>query len=232
METDVTFDIMSYRPEGDKKNSNFFDEYRLKIYERRAASGLDHMLGNLRALVVHLEQGDAFDYLREIYLMTPYRFTAGYVSDTHRVYVLTSRPEFPRLILLEPLQIDFEDDIKRLNMMYPLARHKPNARYVGEIFHTSDMQQTRDVLESHNIRFHYPGEVENRFFANEHFYFTFPSDFTYNRIGYTSFEMDDYDALGIGDRFELGGEQHAALQAQEELGRDRGVSELLTGVDH
>lgn len=228
----MSIDILTYRPEGDKQNSDFFEEYRIRIFERRVSSGLEQMLGNLCGLVVHLDAGDAFAYMHELYLMTPYRFTAGYISQTHKIYILTSRPEFPRLILLEPLQADYEDDLKRLNMLYPLARKKPNARYVGEIFYTADMKQTRDVLESQNIRFHYPDDVDNRFFANEHFYFTFPSDFTCNRIGYTSFELEDYDSLGIGERFDLTSEQFAALEQQEEIGRSNGVSELLLGVDH
>ena len=41
----MSFDIMAYEPEGDKKNSDFFNEYRLKIYERRESSGLMQLLG-------------------------------------------------------------------------------------------------------------------------------------------------------------------------------------------
>jgi hypothetical protein len=228
----MSFDILNYKPEGDKKHSDFFEEYRVKIFERRAASGLDQMLGNMRGVVVQVETGDALSYMAELYLMGPYRFTAAYINDTHKVYVLASRPEFPRFFVLEPLNPDYEDDIKRLNMMYPLASKKPNARYVGEIFHTSDVKETRKTLESHNIRFHYPGEIQNAFYANDHFSFTFPSDFTYNRVGYTSFEMEDYDSLEIGQRFHLTSEQLAALERQDAIGRDTGVSELLAGIDH
>ena len=157
----MSFDILKYKPEGDKKHSDFFEEYRLKIYDRRVASGLDEMLGNMRGVVVQVESGDALSYMEELYLMGPYRFTAAYINDTHKIYVLTSRPQFPRFFVLEPLSPAYEDDVKRLNMMYPLARKKPNARYIGEIFHASDMEETRKTLESHNIRFHYPGEIEN-----------------------------------------------------------------------
>ncbi len=228
----MTFDIKTYKPEGDKKNTDFFNEYRLKIYERRARSGLDQMLGDMRGIVVHVETGDAVSYIEELYLMGPYRFSAAYVNETHKIYILTSQPQFPRFFILEPLADDYEDDIKRVNMMYPLASKKPNARYVGEVFHTSDMAETRKALESHNIRFHYPGEVENSFYANDHFTFTFPSDFTYNRIGYTSFEMEDYDALKIGQRFHLTPEQLGRLEKQDAVGRDHGLHELIAGVDH
>lgn len=228
----MSFDINTYEPVGDKKNSDFFNTYRHKIYERRSQSGLTELLGNIRALVIQVETGDALGYLEELYLMTPYRFVTGYLSDTHKIYILQSQPRFPRYILLEPLSADFEDDAKRLNMMYPLARAKPNARYIGEILYTRDVEETRKILESHNIRFHYPDEIENAFYANDHFTFSFPSDFTYNRIGYTSFGMDDFDSLELGSRFELTSEQLALLNKQASLSEENGISGLLTGVDH
>ncbi|MFH0341978.1 MAG: hypothetical protein ACHBNF_07570, partial [Chromatiales bacterium] len=137
------FDLLKYQPLGDKRNSDFFNDYRLKIYERRKSSGVDDLLGGMRAFVVQLETGDAQSYLEELYLMTPYRYVASYVSATHRIYVLQSQPEWPRFMLLEPLSPDYVDDLRRHNMIYPLARKKPNARYVGEIYHTKDRDETR-----------------------------------------------------------------------------------------
>ena len=92
----MSFDILTYQPEGDKTNSDFFEEYRLKIYQRRASSGLEDMLGNMCGVVVQVETGDALSYMEELYLMGPYRFTAAYINSTHKIYILTSRPEYPR----------------------------------------------------------------------------------------------------------------------------------------
>jgi hypothetical protein len=228
----MSFDIMTYQHVGDKKNSEFFEEYRLKIYERRKSSGLDQMLGKMRGVVVQVETGDASAYLEELYLMTPYRFAAAYRSETHNIYAMISEARFPRLFVIEPLDNDFEDDVKRLNMIYPLARAKPNARYVGEIFHTVDLDETRTLLESHNIRFEYPGDTENHLYTNDPFVFTVPSDFTYNRVGYTNSDMDDYDSLMLGHPFELTGEQLAQLEKHAAIGREAGIHELLTGIDH
>ena len=228
----MTFDIMQYEPKGDKKNSDFFNEYRLKIYDRRESSGINDLLGNICGLVVQVDAGDGMAYMEELYTMTPYRFSAAYRSATHNIYILTTQPHFPRFILLEPLDHDYEDDLRRMNMLYPLASKKPNARYVGEIFHTKDMAETRKALESHNVRFHYPGETENAFYANEHFWFTFPSDFTFNRVGYTNFEMEDYDELQLGQRFDLTQEQLSGLNQRDAAVRELGIPALLKGVDH
>ena len=120
----MSIDLQTYEPVGDKKNSDFFNEYRLKIYERRTSAGLDELFGDLRGLVVQVDHGDGVSYLEELYLMTPYRLTASYISETHRVYVLQSQPQFPRFFLLEPLSPSYVDDLRRFNMMYPLARPK------------------------------------------------------------------------------------------------------------
>ena len=43
----MSLDLMTWEPLGDKKNSDFFNEYRLKIYERRRASGLEDLLARI-----------------------------------------------------------------------------------------------------------------------------------------------------------------------------------------
>ncbi|WP_425397324.1 hypothetical protein [Aeoliella sp.] len=226
------FDLLTYQHVGDKKNSDFFEEYRVKIYERRLSSGLDELLGNMRGVVIQVETGDALGYLEELYLMSPYRFAAGYRSTTHNIYILVSEDRFPRILVIEPLDADFEDDIRRLNMIYPMARSKPNARYVGEIYQTKDKKETCKVLESHNTRFEYEGDTENPLYTLESLLFTVPSDFTYNRVGYSESDFEDYDSLQLGTPFTLSDDQLVALEKQKQAGEEAGIQPLLTGIDH
>lgn len=226
------FDLLTYQHVGDKKNSEFFEEYRGKIYERRLSSGLDQLLGKMRGVVIQVETGDGLHYLEELYLMSPYRFEAAYQSATHNIYVLKSQDRFPRIFVIEPLDENFEDDVRRLNMIYPMARSKPNARYIGEIYHTKDAKEAGKILESHNIRFEYPGDTENPFYTLDAFLFTVPSDFTYNRVGYTESNLDEYDSLRLGTPFNLTGEQLAKLEQQAQAGQNAGIQQLLTGIDH
>ena len=88
----------------------------------------------MAAFVVQVEHGDGVDYMAELAAMGPYRFQTARLTETHKVYVLQSQPEFPRLIVLEPLTASYEDNVTRWNMLYPLARKKPNARYIGEVY--------------------------------------------------------------------------------------------------
>lgn len=137
---------LQYVPKGDKHNSNYFDEYRVKIVERRIACGLNELIGDMCAVVVQVQTGDAIDYLKELYAMTPYRYSASYISSTHKIYCLVNRKDAPLFIVTEPLDPNFRDDISRINKMYPNAREKFNARYVGEIFKTKDKAETKKIL--------------------------------------------------------------------------------------
>ncbi len=228
----MSLDLAEFEPLGDKKNSDFFNEYRLKIYERRKTSGLEELIDRICALIVQVETGDALSYLEELYLMTPYRLLCSYLNETHKIFFLESKPEFPHFIVLEPLDAHFTDDLTRLNMLYPLARKKPNARYVGEVFSVSNLTETRNVLESHNIRFHYPEETENKFFSNPHFYFSFPSSLTGNRVGYTPRGDYEMEAMEIGERFQLNDQEMGRLERAAAKAGEKGAVPLILGVDH
>ena len=228
----MVIDLMSYQPVGDKKNSDFFDEYRLKIYQRRKQAGIEDLLDRIFAVVVQVETGDALAYLQELYLMTPYRFRDAYLNQTHKIYILEANPEFPRYVVLEPLDPSFRDDLTRLNMLYPLARKKPNARYVGEVFKTQDLAETQKILESHNIRFHYPHETENAFFSNQHFRFSFPSSITGNRVGYMPADTFELEQLDLGQQILLRREETDALGRALIKASDSGTDGLILGIDH
>ncbi len=225
-------DLATYTPMGDKKNSEFFEEYLPRVYDRRKKSGLDEIVGNTAALVVQVEHGDGVDYLAELTAMGPYRYQAARLTDTHKVYVMQSQPEYPRLVVLEPLSATYEDAVTRWNMLYPLARNKPNARYIGEVYRAESTDAVREALEPQNFRFAYPGDTVSDFYAMKHLTFTFMSDFTYNRVGYVDVDLDDIDALGLGEAFTLTSEEQGKLDRADALQAEHGIKGLILGVDH
>jgi hypothetical protein len=225
-------DIATYAPKGDKTNSEFFVDYLPKVYERRQKSGLGDIVDRMAAVVVQVEHGDAVPYMAELAVMGPYRLVDARLADTHRVYLLQSASDFPRIILLEPLAANFEDEITRWNMLYPLASRKPNARYIGEVYRVSAVSAVRDTLEAQNVRFVYPGDTANSFYCRDHLNFTFLSDFTYNRVGYIDCDLDTLDELDLGDRVSLAGESERKLETAAAMQAERGISELVLGIDH
>jgi len=228
----MTLDINNYEPLGDKKNSEYFHDYLARIYQRRESSGLEDLLGGICALVVQVDTGDAVAYMEELYLMTPYRLSDVYQNMTHKFYFLSGHTGRPKFIILEPLHATFEDDLTRLNMLYPMSRGRPNARYIGEIFSTKSLKDTREILESHSIRFHYPTETENEFFSNRNFNFTIPSALTGNRIGYTPHDVFEMGELEHGKRTQLSGEEQSVLDRANEHAASLNVTDLILGVDH
>jgi len=223
---------LTYAPKGDKHNSEYFEEYRIKIFERRKQSGLEDLLSDIVAIAVQVQTGDALDYLKELYAMTPYRYKNSYITKTHKIYCLVNPVKSPAFFVLEPLNPHFTDDITRINKMYPNAREKFNARYIGEIFKTKNKKETKRILMSHDFVFHDPAITENKFYCNEKIEFTRMSDFTFNSMGYTENDLVDFDSLELGQPFRLTKAEEKELQKVDQFTIDLGIKPLIKGIDH
>lgn len=228
----MSFDYLNYQALGDKKNSSFFEEYLAKIYAWRQKTGMNELIGDLRGLVLQVEAGQAQNYMKELYLMTPYRFAVGYTNATHNIYILKNTDTTPLYFILEPLRRDYTDESTRMNSLYPVSAETPNARYIGEIFHASDLAEAVKAISSHDVRFHTPGESGNALFACEDFQFTVPSVYTQNRFAYTSMQLDDLMSLNLGKRFELDSAAQSELAKVDAFFQEKGFADLLLGVDH
>jgi hypothetical protein len=228
----MTFDLMGYQPQGDKKNSDFFTEYLPRIYERRTKSGVAAQVGHMRAIVQQVEPGAMLDTMVELCVMTPYRHTDSFVGQTHRFAVLHSHKDYPALILMAPLSNSFDDYLSQLNRLYPMARSLPHTRYVGEIYGASELATLKPILEDQNVRFEYPGDTENPFYTSDRFLFSVPSDFTCNRVAYSDLDFNDPRSLGLGDRIELSAEEQNSLDQAVAFGEDKKIAPLMLGLDH
>lgn len=217
---------------GDKENSKFFEEYLPKIYDRREASGLDDLFIGMRAVVVQVNHGESLKYLMELYLMTPYRFHEGYISDTHKVYVLQNKPDYPYLIILEPISKDYSDQFTAIDSLYPRAAEKANARYIGEIYQSKNARETAKILSSQEIRFQDPAGIKNSFLSNKNFIVSDLSYFTNNAVIYTNSDLLDLDILALGEPLSLTKEELAALAPVDDLHRKYGLDKLVFGIDH
>lgn len=226
------FDPSRYTPRGDKRNTPFFEAHLPRVYERRRRSGLDELVDRMAAVVIQVDHGNALAYMAELALMGPYRLRECWLIETHRVFLLAADPAWPRLILLEPLSADFEDQVTRWNAMYPLSASRPNARYIGEIFQARSTREVRGILEQQNIRFVYPGETVSPFYAGPHHCFTFLSDYTYNRVGYVEVPLDSLEALDLGDRVLLDDEALRPLEEAAAAHRELGLEGRVLGIDH
>ena len=227
--------FLQYIPEGDKKNSDFFNEYLKKIYLWRQETGLDDLIERIRAFVFQVQAGDAVSLLKELYIMSPYRFSSLFQNETHNIYILKNinlSYELPCYIILEPILPTFEDEISFYNKLYPIGMNKPNTRYIGEIFQTKNMRKTKDILKAHDIRFHEECSLKSSFYCNRHFLFTTPSPYTFNRIGYTHSNLLDFKNLKIGKHIELPENIKNELAEIDTFYRESLLDRIIIGVDH
>lgn len=225
--------VHNYRPKGDKKNSEYFNEYLPKIYERREKSGLEDLLMFITGIVISVEHGDLISYLHELYMMTPYRLHQSMINSTHRILILKNHyTESPVLIVIEPNEKNFTDDFTRMNLLYPNALDKPNARYIGEIFQTKKLKETIDILASQDIMFFSSTESNNALLQNENFILTRPSDLTFNCVGYTETNFYHQDYFNWGEPFELSKKDKQTLDMAENFSKKHGIDKLLLGIDH
>lgn len=221
-----------HRRHGDKKNSAFFEEYLGKVYERREAAGLNTLIGTMRGIVLQVSTGEAFSYFLELYLMTPYRLMEAYRSETHAVYVFSVKPEFQTLFVLEPLSREYKDMFTAIDALYPRGKSKPNARYLGEIYTTSDRKAVSKILTEQEIRFHEPEIGKNAFLNNENFVFTERSYFTNNIVGYSENDLVNCESLALGKKFTLTKEEHEKLANADRIYQRLGFPDLIRGIDH
>jgi hypothetical protein len=217
---------------GDKQNSPFFEEYLEKVYLRRAAVGLDALIGMLRGIVVQVSSGEALQYLVELYLMTSYRLSKAYQGPTHRVYALTTTSQFPTLFVLEPIAADYRDSLTSINELYPRAKEKPNARYLGEIYRSSNRKEVRKILEGQEIRFQDSKSIRNAFLGNPNFTLTERSYFTNNIVVYSENDLIDLDSLKLGEPLTLTADEQKKLGRADEAHHGLGFHELIRGIDH
>ncbi|MBI4231772.1 hypothetical protein HY605_00955, partial [Candidatus Peregrinibacteria bacterium] len=218
---------------GDKKNSDYFEEYLVKIYSRREAAGLDDLMGRMQAVMIQVQHNEALKYLMELYLMTPYRLQAAYKNDSHNVYVLRNKDfNHTAILVLEPRKADFYDLFTAIDSLYPRASEKNNARYLGEIYQTDQPEEVVKILQSQEFRFLDPQAMQNKFLANVNFHFTEPSYFTNNIVGYSKTDFHNHAELGLGEPFELSAEEQAQLDKADEVHHHFGLNELIFGIDH
>ncbi|MBU1221466.1 hypothetical protein KKF34_17305 [Myxococcota bacterium] len=229
----LTFeDLKNYKLKGDKKNTEFLNTWLPMVYERRHECGIDELVKRIGAVVMSIDHAKAVDYICRLHYMTPYRFKACYVNATHRIYILENTPDTPVYFILEPLSNSFTDELTEMNDLYPLSKKTPNARYVGEIFVTTDRARTADILRSQDIRFHKPGDTPNAFYHNDAFIFSKTSTFTRNRIGYTENNLHDFDNLDIGEKLCLSRETIGRFDAAAAVHTQYGLDRYIGGIDH
>jgi len=215
---------------GDKKNSEFFEEYLPRLLEERDRSGLTEMIGGIEAMIISVEPGNSVEYIAELALMTPYQYLVTLDSEKHLTHVLRIDMNSPDILLRETKSADHVDIFRSLNDLYPVGSRRPHSRYLGEILLTSDRHQVVALQQQREFRFFQVGQLAELDLPLN-VSLSKPSPYTQNVVGYMERPVDGIRVYQHGECIILSSAQ-AANDRGKEMQERLGIKELLCPVDH
>jgi len=215
---------------GDKKNSDFFEEYLLRLLEERDRSGLTEMIGGIEALMVSVEPGNSIEYIAELALMTPYQYLVTLDSDNHMTHVLRIDMNSPDILLREVKNPGKTDIFRSLNDLYPVGAKRPHSRYLGEILLASDRHTVVAEQQQREFRFFSAGQLAELDLPLNVSLST-PSPYTQNLVGYMERPVDGIRVYHHGECLILSAAQ-AANDRGKEMQERLGITDILSPIDH
>lgn len=215
---------------GDKRNSPFFEEFLIKLLEQRDRSGLTALISQIDALMITVEPGNSLAYVRELCLMTPYHYLVTLESAGHDTHVLRIDMDAPDILVREVKDPNTRGIFRSLNEVYPIGAHKPNSRYMGEVFRVENLHETVELQKSRDVRF-FNQEQVRRLELPGNMAIVKPSPYTHNIVAYWERPESDIRVYALGwsaIRNDIQAAYEQAKEVQEKLGLDK----LLLPIDH
>jgi len=221
---------LSFVRQGDKLNSEFFEEYLIKLLEERDRCGLTDNIHEIDALMITVDPGHSIRYVAELALMTPYHYLVTLESESHWTHILRIDINSPDFLVREVKDANTRGIFRSLNEVYPIGVHKPNSRYMGEILRVNDLYNVVQCQQEREFRFFTQDEVRKLELPGN-LAIGKPSPYTHNIVAYMERQLDQIRtyALGISTiRDDVQQAYESAKQKQAELGIDK----LILPIDH
>jgi len=215
---------------GDKKNSDFFEEYLPRVLEERDRVGLTELIGGIEAMMISVEPGNSVEYIAELALMTPYQYLVTLDSDKHLTHVLRIDMNSPDILLREPKSNEDSDIFRSLNDLYPVGARRPHSRYLGEILLATDRHEVVALQQEREFRFFQVGQLADLDLPLN-VSLSKPSPYTQNIVGYMERPLNGIRVYQHGECVILSSAQ-AANDRGKEMQERLGIKDLLCPVDH
>ena len=215
---------------GDKANSTQFEEFLIKLLEERDRVGLTHAIRQIDALMITVEPGNSVSYVGEICLMTPYQYLVSLESQDHYTHILRIDMNSPDVLIREVKDPTTRGIFRSLNEVYPIGSHKPNSRYMGEIFRVENVHEVVEMQKSRDVRF-FNQEQIRKLELPGNMSVVKPSPYTHNIVGYWERPESDIRVYALGwssIREDVDRAAKEAKEAQAKLGLDK----MLLPIDH
>lgn len=216
--------------QGDKANSAWFDEFLVKLLEDRDRIGLTDMIREIDALMITVEPGCSVAYVSELALMTPYHYLVTLESESHWTHILRVDMYSPDVLVREVRDPGKHGIFRSLNEVYPIGAHKPNSRYMGEIFRVTNLHDVVELQKAREIRFFNQDQIRKLELPGN-MAIVKPSPYTHNIVGYWERPADELRVYALGNsviREDVNRGYLEAKETQEKLGLDK----LILPIDH
>ena len=221
---------LQFQRHGDKVNSPWFEEFLPKLLEDRDRIGLTDMVHEIDTMMITVEPGCSVAYISELALMTPYHYLVTLESESHWTHILRIDMNSPDIMVREVRNPNTHGIFRSLNEVYPIGAHKPNSRYMGEIFRVTNQHEVVELQKTRDIRFFNQNQIRKLELPGN-MSIVKPSPYTHNIVGYWERPLGDIRiyALGVSVIHEdVNRGYREAKETQAKLGLDK----LILPIDH
>lgn len=225
-----TVNSLAHPKQGDKVNSSWFEEFLVKLLQERDRIGLTGMIHQVDALMITVEPGCSVAYVSELALMTPYHYLVTLQSESHWTHVLRIDMDSPDLLIREVRDPNIHGIFRSLNEVYPIGAHKPNSRYMGEIFRVTNLHEVVEMQKSREIRFFNQDQIRKLELPGN-MAIVKPSPYTHNIVGYWERPPEDIRVYALGNSTIHNDVNCGYLQAKETQ-KELGLDKLIQPIDH
>ena len=188
---------LQYQRHGDKVNSPWFEEFLPKLLEDRDRIGLTDMVHEIDAMMITVEPGCSVAYISELALMTPYHYLVTLESESHWTHILRIDMNSPDIMVREVRNPNTHGIFRSLNEVYPIGAHKPNSRYMGEIFRVTNQHAVVELQKAREIRFFNQDQIRKLELPGN-MSIVKPSPYTHNIVGYWERPVEDIRIYALG----------------------------------
>jgi len=221
---------LSFQRNGDKQNSAFFEEYLERLLEERDRVGLTEMIREIDVMMITVEPGCSAAYVGELCLMSPYHYLVTLESESHHTHVLRVDMNAPDILIREVKDPNTRGVFRSLNEVYPIGAHKPNSRYMGEVFRVTNLHEVVEQQQAREIRFFTQDQIRKLELPGN-MAVVKPSPYTHNILGYWERPLDQLRVYSLGLSSIRSDVQESYLAAKE-LQKKLRIEDLILPIDH
>jgi hypothetical protein len=221
---------LQYHRHGDKVNSPWFEEFLPKLLEDRDRIGLTDMVHEIDAMMITVEPGCSVAYISELALMTPYHYLVTLESESHWTHILRIDMNSPDIMVREVRDPNIHGIFRSLNEVYPIGAHKPNSRYMGEIFRVTNLHEVVELQKTRDIRFFNQDQIRKLELPGN-MAIVKPSPYTHNIVGYWERPPEEIRVYALGVSVINNDVNRGYIEAKETQAK-LGLDKLILPIDH